>query len=107
MRKAIYKPFAQAIPNRYSIDKRGKSPCKLVCPLEQNAQGYIALIKDKKYAEAFNLIRKNNPLPAICGRVCAHPCEEVCKRGEIDQPLSIAALKRFVADYAYATMATG
>jgi heterodisulfide reductase subunit A-like polyferredoxin len=100
-RKAIYKPFAQAIPNRYSIDKRGKSPCKLVCPLEQNAQGYIALIKDKKYREAFNLIRKNNPLPAICGRVCAHPCEEACKRGEIDQPLSIAALKRFVADYAH------
>jgi len=100
-RKAIYKPFAQAIPNRYSIDKRGKSPCKLVCPLEQNAQGYIALIKDKKYAEAYNLIRKNNPLPAICGRVCAHPCEEVCKRGEIDQPLSIAALKRFVTDYVY------
>ncbi|MEW6381184.1 MAG: FAD-dependent oxidoreductase [bacterium] len=98
-RKAIYKPFAQAIPNRYSIDKRGKSPCKLVCPLGQNAQGYIALIKDKKYAQAYNLITRDNPLPAICGRVCAHPCEESCKRGEIDQPLSIAALKRFVADY--------
>ena len=101
-RKAIYKPFAQAIPNRYSIDKRGKSPCKLTCPLGQNAQGYIALIKDKKFAQAYQLIIRDNPLPAICGRVCAHPCEEACKRGQIDQPLSIAALKRFVADYAAA-----
>ncbi|MGA1840126.1 MAG: FAD-dependent oxidoreductase [bacterium] len=100
-RKAIYKPFAQAIPNKYSIDKQGKSPCKLACPLEQNAQGYIALIKEKKFAEAFNLIKKNNPIPIVCGRICAHPCEEVCKRGEIDEPMSIAALKRFVADYAF------
>ncbi|MGA1790949.1 MAG: FAD-dependent oxidoreductase [bacterium] len=100
-RKAIYKPFAQAIPNKYSIDKRGKSPCKLACPLGQNAQGYIALIKEKKFAEAFNLIKENNPIPIICGRICAHPCEEVCKRGEIEEPMSIAALKRFVADYAF------
>jgi len=101
MRKAIYKPFAQAIPNRYSIDKRGKSPCKLACPLEQNVQGYIALIKEKKYVEAYNLIKRDNPIPLICGRICAHPCEEVCKRGEVDEPLSITALKRFIADYAY------
>ena len=101
LRKAIYKPFAQAIPNKYSIDKRGKSPCKLACPLGQNAQGYIALIKEKKYVEAYNLIKRDNPLPLVCGRICAHPCEDVCKRGEVDEPMSIAALKRFIADYAY------
>ena len=99
-RKAIYREFAQAIPNAFAIEKAGCSPCKSACPIETSAQGYIALIREGRYEEAYRLIRKVNPLPGICGRVCHHPCEEDCKRGELDEPVSIASLKRFVVDWA-------
>ena len=98
-RKAIYREFAQAIPNAFAIEKRGISPCKSGCPIETSAQGYIALIREGRYEEAYKLIRRVNPLPGICGRVCHHPCEENCKRGETDYPVSIAYLKRFVVDW--------
>ncbi len=98
-RKAIYKLFAQAIPNAFAIEKRGVAPCKSACPIETSAQGYVALIRERKYEEAYALIRSVNPLPGICGRVCHHPCEQNCQRNEIDQPVAVAALKRFVVDY--------
>jgi len=98
-RKAIYREFAQAIPNAFAIQKLGISPCKSGCPIETSAQGYVALIREGRYEEAYKLIRKVNPLPGICGRVCHHPCEQSCKRGEVDEPLSIAFLKRFVVDW--------
>jgi len=99
---ATSRPYAQAVPNAYSIEKRGTSPCKHRCPADTSAQGYIALIAAKRYEEAFEVIKQYNPFPATVGRVCPHPCEEACNRGDVDQPLAICALKRFVADKVYA-----
>ncbi len=98
-RKAIYKPYAQAVPGAFAIDKRGTSPCKAKCPLNISVQGYVALIARGKYKEALDLIRRENPFPGICGRVCNHPCETECMRGKVDEPIAIASLKRFVADW--------
>jgi len=64
-----------------------------------NAQGYVALIAAGKFKAAYELIRERCPLPAACGRVCQHPCEDHCNRGEIDQAVSVRDLKRFAADY--------
>jgi heterodisulfide reductase subunit A len=98
-RGAVYIPFPQAIPLVYTIDKIGGiPPCRLGCPAGVNVQGYVALIAQGRYKEAIDLIREVNPLPAICGYVCPHPCEEECNRNEIDDPIAIAALKRFAAD---------
>jgi len=96
---AIYKPFAQAIPNKVVINKSGIAPCRAACPLHVNAHGYVALISKGKFAEALKLVREKNTFPGICGRVCTHPCESACKRGELDQPLAIRELKRVIADY--------
>jgi len=98
-RKAIHIPFPQAVPLKYTIDRRGTPPCQASCPAGVHAQGYIALISQGKFKEALELHRETNPLPLICGRVCPHPCEEECNRGDVDQPIAIAALKRFIADY--------
>ncbi|MBN1381983.1 MAG: FAD-dependent oxidoreductase [Deltaproteobacteria bacterium] len=97
-RKAIYRHFPQAIPSGFAIDKLGTSPCKAACPTHISVQGYVALIAAGKYKEALKLIKKDNPFPAVCGRVCNHPCETACKRGEVDQPIDIMHLKQFVAD---------
>jgi heterodisulfide reductase subunit A-like polyferredoxin len=97
-RKAIYKRYPQAIPGAFAISKRGTSPCKIACPAHISVQGYVALIAQGKYKEALNLIREENPFPAVCGRVCTHPCETKCRRGQLDEPISICHLKRFVAD---------
>ncbi|MDY6964621.1 MAG: NAD(P)-binding protein [Halobacteriota archaeon] len=99
-RGAAYVPFLQAVPLVYSIDKKEEEPpCKPTCPANTNVQGYVALIAAGKYKEALEVIRERLPLPAICGRVCPHPCEDECNRGEFDEPISIASLKRFAADY--------
>lgn len=76
------------------------SACQHTCPLGQDVPCYIGLIAQGKFDEAIEIVRKENPLPAICGRVCHHPCEDKCSAGEGDEePISIRALKRFVADY--------
>ena len=98
-KKAVYKPFAQAVPNRLVITKLGTAPCRDACPLHVNAQGYVALVSQGRFAEALKLEREQNPFPGICGRVCTHPCEAACRRGEVDRPISIKSLKRFIADY--------
>jgi len=97
-RKAIYKRYAQAIPSAYAITKSGTSPCKAQCPAHISVQGYIALVAHGRYLEALKLIKEENPLPAICGRVCHHPCESICTRGQVDEPVAIDFIKRFVAD---------
>jgi len=97
-RQAIYVPFPQAVPNKYTIDKRGWPPCKDACPAHIDVQGYVALIGQGNFAEALALIRRTIPFPGVIGRVCNHPCEIACNRGEYDQPIAICALKRFVAD---------
>jgi NADPH-dependent glutamate synthase beta subunit-like oxidoreductase len=101
-RKAIYRPYAQAIPNAYLVSKRGTSPCKDTCPADTSAQGYIALIAQGRYEEALEVVKQYNPFPATVGRVCDHKCEDECNRGKVDGPVAICALKRFVADWAYA-----
>ncbi|MDW7668775.1 MAG: NADH-quinone oxidoreductase subunit NuoF [Bacillota bacterium] len=75
------------------------SPCENACPAGVNVPGYISLIAEGRFRDAYNLVRKDNPFPAICGRVCTHPCESKCRRAQLDEPLSIADLKRFVSDY--------
>jgi heterodisulfide reductase subunit A-like polyferredoxin len=100
-RKAIYRPYPQAVPNTFLVTKRGTSPCKRTCPAETSAQGYIALIQAGRYKEALDVIKEYNPFPASVGRVCNHPCEEKCNRGKLDSPVSICSLKRFVADWVY------
>ncbi|MFO7783775.1 MAG: FAD-dependent oxidoreductase [Thermodesulfobacteriota bacterium] len=75
------------------------APCRQVCPAEIDIPGYITRIRQGDYAKAVNIIRERNPLLLACGRVCPHPCEESCRRGIEDDPVSINQLKRFVADY--------
>ncbi|MGQ9551824.1 MAG: FAD-dependent oxidoreductase [Candidatus Bathycorpusculaceae bacterium] len=98
-RKAIFRPFPQAAPNVFTIDKKGTPRCRATCPAGLNAQGYIALIAQGKFREAYELIRQQIPFPGILGRICFHPCESECERGDVDAPIAICALKRFVADY--------
>jgi NADPH-dependent glutamate synthase beta subunit-like oxidoreductase len=75
-----------------------KAPCTIACPAGVNAQGYVALIAKGRFKEARELIRRDLPLPSVCGRVCTHPCEAMCKRQELDEPIAIKDLKRFVTD---------
>ena len=100
-RRAIYRPYPQAVPNTFLVTKRGTSPCKNTCPAETSAQGYIALIQAGRYKEALDVVKEYNPFPASVGRVCNHPCEEKCNRGKLDTPVSICSLKRFLADWVY------
>ena len=76
----------------------GTSPCKAACPAHISIPGFISAISQGKYSEGLKLIKKEMPFPAICGRVCPHPCEEQCSRSDLDDPLSIMYLKRFLAD---------
>lgn len=77
------------------------SPCENTCPANVNIPGYLSLIATGRFMDAYNLIRQENPLPAICGRICTRPCEGRCRRGSVDEPVAICDLKRFVADYAF------
>ncbi|MBI4558571.1 MAG: FAD-dependent oxidoreductase [Candidatus Hydrogenedentes bacterium] len=98
-RKAIYRPFPQAVPNTFTISHKGTPPCQAACPLHQNVQGYAALIARGKYREALDVILRDNPLPSVCGRICTHPCTAGCTRHRLDDPLNVPGLKRFVADW--------
>jgi heterodisulfide reductase subunit A-like polyferredoxin len=96
---AAFINFPQAIPSTYMIDRQ-LSPCVYTCPVNLNARDYIGLIAEGKFFEALDLIRDRLPFPGIIGRICAHPCENACLRGrQVDQPIAICALKRFLADY--------
>jgi len=101
-RKAIYLFFPQAVPKKCVIDKREDRPCKAACmdacPVHTNVPGYIKLIAEGQFKEAYKLIRETNPLPACVGRVCYAPCQEACNRGQIDEPLCIRDLKRVPGD---------
>ena len=84
--------------NRKNVVETGTSPCKSTCPAHIAVQGYIRLAAQGKYTEALDLIKKENPFPAVCGRICPHACESECTRGEIDQPIAIDEIKKFIAD---------
>ncbi|MEW6533049.1 MAG: FAD-dependent oxidoreductase [Thermodesulfobacteriota bacterium] len=97
-RKAIYKLYPQAIPNKAAIQKAGVSPCKAACPSHIHVQGYLALARQGKYKEALGLIRKDCALPSVCGRVCVRFCEEKCLRGQVDEPVAINDVKWFLSE---------
>jgi NADPH-dependent glutamate synthase beta subunit-like oxidoreductase len=94
-------PLYEVIDGKYFLSKvshRGLAPCKAACPAGIDVPGYIGLIAAGRYEEAVKLIKQDNPLPAICGRVCYHPCENVCSRGHVDEGVAIDDLKRFAAE---------
>ncbi|TEB08795.1 NAD(P)-binding protein [Pelotomaculum propionicicum] len=105
-RKAIYKLYPQAMPSGFAIEKTAAPPCRAACPAGVNAQGYVQLLKKGKLTEGWQLIYRDNPLPAICGRVCTHPCESKCHRGSFDEPVAIRQLKRLVTDVVYKDVAS-
>ncbi len=81
------------------LDKRKLGECRVSCPLGINVQAYMALAAASRFDEALHIIKEDNPLPGICGRVCHHPCEESCRRRDLDQSVAIRDIKRFLADY--------
>jgi heterodisulfide reductase subunit A-like polyferredoxin len=98
VRHAAYRHFPQAIPATFAIKKFDRAPCVRACPANLSAQGYVQLIKENKFPEALALIMDRLPLPGTIGRICPHPCETDCRRQEVDEPIAICNLKRFVAD---------
>lgn len=84
--------------NRINCYDTGTSPCKTACPAHIAIQGYLQLAKESKYREALELIKKDNPLPAICGSICNKYCEAECTRAEVDEAVAIDDVKRFVAE---------
>jgi NADPH-dependent glutamate synthase beta subunit-like oxidoreductase/NAD-dependent dihydropyrimidine dehydrogenase PreA subunit len=76
-----------------------RAPCQAACPVGTNAGLYVSLIAEGRYDEALRVAAEPNPFPAICGRVCTAPCEDVCRRGEFDAPIAIRDLKRFATEY--------
>jgi NADPH-dependent glutamate synthase beta subunit-like oxidoreductase len=96
LRGALYR---EKIQGKNVSDKVSLPPCQEACPIRQDTKGYVALIAGGKFKEALELIREVNPLPAVCGFICHHPCEEACLREEEHGPVPLRLLKRFVAEY--------
>ena len=84
--------------NRRVVTEEGSSPCKAECPAHIGIQGYIKLAAQGRYTEALELIKKENPFPAVCGRICPRYCESSCTRGDIDDPIAIDDIKKFIAE---------
>ena len=84
--------------NREYVAPEGTAPCKTACPAHIAVQGYLKLAAQGKYLEALELIKKENPLPAVCGRICNRKCEDVCTRGDLDRAVAIDEVKKFIAD---------
>ncbi len=84
--------------NRQDVAQDGTSPCKTECPAHIAIQGYIKLAAQGRYKEALELIKHENPFPAVCGRICPRKCESACTRGDLDSPIAIDEIKKFIAD---------
>lgn len=84
--------------NRINCYPSGTAPCKTACPAHIAVQGYLKKAAEGKYREALELIKRENPFPAVCGRICNRRCEDACTRGTIDQPVAIDAVKKFIAE---------
>ena len=85
--------------NRTDVMPEGTAPCKSACPAHVPVQGYIKLASEGRYDEALELIKKEIPFPAVCGRICDKKCEEACTRGDVDSPVAIDEIKKFIADH--------
>lgn len=101
-RKAIHRRYPQAVPGAFAITKEGTSPCLFGCPAGVSPHAYVSLIARGRYEEAIAIHRSKNPFLAICGRICPHGCELECRRKDLDEPISIAGLKRFLSDWEFA-----
>jgi len=77
-----------------------KSPCQHTCPVGMDIPAYVALVSANRIDDAYRVLKRTNPFPAICGRVCSHPCQAKCRRGQLDEPVAIRHLKRYVTDHA-------
>jgi NADH-quinone oxidoreductase subunit F len=77
-----------------------KSPCQHTCPIEMDIPSYIALVRAGRFEDAYKILMQTNPFPSVCGRVCDHKCQSKCRRGNLDEPLAIKFLKRFITDNA-------
>lgn len=84
--------------HRKVVDESGTSPCKSECPAHIAVQGYIKMASQGRYKEALELIKKENPFPAICGRICPRKCESACTRAGIDEPIAVDEIKKFIAE---------
>lgn len=84
--------------NRKNVVETGTAPCKTKCPAHIAVQGYVKMASLGKYTEALELIKRENPFPAVCGRICPRACESECTRGDIDAPLAVDEIKKFIAD---------
>lgn len=85
--------------NQQDVVRTGTAPCKVACPAHIAVQGYLRLAAQGDYKGALALIKKENPFPAVCGRICNHRCETECTRGEVDEAVAIDEVKRFIADH--------
>ena len=83
--------------NRINCYDTGTAPCKTACPAHIAVQGYLKMAAQGRYQDALALIKKNNPLPAVCGHICNRRCEDACTRGTIDQAIAIDEVKKFIA----------
>lgn len=108
--KPTYKKIKESTwgPKDWNVDYRenredtvatGTAPCKTACPAHIAVQGYLRLAAQGKYTDALELIKKENPFPAVCGRICNHRCETECTRGSVDEAVAIDEVKRFIADH--------
>ena len=100
-RRAAYIAFPQAVPKKAVIERAGVSPCTYACPAGIKAHGYVARVRSGEYDQAFDLVLEATPLVGSLGRACYAPCEDECTRGELEGPLPIRRLKRFIADTRY------
>jgi len=91
---SISRSSARPVPG----DARLRPPCEVACPIHTDAQRYIQLVAEGRYADALAVVRETNPMPQTIGRICAHPCEEACRRGGVDEPIAICNLKRVASD---------
>lgn len=88
-----------SLTRKTTVDHSIMSPCQAACPLHMDIREYVDLVAQGKIMEALQVIRNGNPFPSICAYVCTHPCEEVCRRNQVDKPIAIRALKRFAVEF--------
>jgi len=95
----MYSTASDNTQERVSPDRSLMPPCQMDCPLHMDIRGYVDLVAQGRIMEALQVIREGNPFPSICAYVCTHPCEDACRRAQVDKPIAIRALKRFAVEF--------
>ena len=91
--------YGNSQPKKSAADHSFQPPCQVACPLHMDIREYVDLTAQGRIMEALQVIRSGNPFPSICAHVCTHPCEDACRRGQVDKPIAIRALKRFAVEF--------